>query len=41
VFVDWNAADAFFARPGFRLIAKHAPPADSWRVRETSVMTPI
>jgi O-methyltransferase involved in polyketide biosynthesis len=39
-FADWAAADAFFPAHGFRVVAKHAPPGDTWRVRETWVMAP-
>ena len=38
-FADWPAADAFFTSHGFRIDRKLAPSSDSWRSRETWMMT--
>jgi O-methyltransferase involved in polyketide biosynthesis len=38
-FADWNAAEAFFAKSGFTIAKRLAPPNDSWRVRETWTLT--
>jgi O-methyltransferase involved in polyketide biosynthesis len=34
-FADWKAAESFFTSSGFSIEQRHAPPDDSWRVRET------